>query len=238
VALASACTRAPTAGDGAVTLTVPHRASAHVTLAADGDRVAAAWAATGSKGTDIYLALSVDGGRSFGTPSRVNDINGDASASGEQPPRVLLQGTAVHVLWVSTRAGVAGIRAAVSTDGGATFAPARSITPAGLGGARGWESATLGPGGIVHAVWLDGRNASPPPSSGKGAPAAHEHGDMRQDIYHAMWTGEDAPVEARVASHVCFCCKTAVREPRPRRVRRVAPSVSRRRPRHRGGPFR
>jgi hypothetical protein len=203
-----------------IELAVPARASAHVTLAADGDRIAAAWAATGANGTDIYAAVSKDGARTFGTPVRVNEIDGDASANGEQPPRVLMQGADLEILWVSKRAGVSGIRAAASTDGGLTFAPARSITPAGLTGARGWESATLGADGVVHAVWLDGR-AAPSPSSDTRASAAqapaaavpgphHHHGAMRQDIYHAMWKGADPPVETLVASNVCFCCKTAV----------------------------
>ena len=192
-----------------VDLAVAGRANAHVTLAADGDRVGAAWAATGAEGTDIYAAVSADGGRTFGRPVRVNDLAGDASANGEQPPRILLQGTSVEVLWVSKRAGVAGIRSAASTDGGMTFAPARSITPSGLTGARGWESAALGPGGIVHAVWLDGRNAAPMDHT-QPAAAGHHHAAMRQDIYHAMWTGAGEPVEVPVASNVCFCCKTAV----------------------------
>ena len=33
---------------------------------------------------------------------------------------------------------------------------------------------------------------------------------MRQDIYHAMWKGDGAPIETAVAANVCFCCKTAV----------------------------
>ncbi len=33
---------------------------------------------------------------------------------------------------------------------------------------------------------------------------------MRQDLYHAMWTGAEAPIETSVAANVCFCCKTAV----------------------------
>jgi hypothetical protein len=207
-----------------ISLAVPGRANAHVTLASGGARIAAAWAASGANGTDIYAAVSTDGARTFGAPVRVNDIEGDASVNGEQPPRVLIDGAAVDVLWVSKRDGVSGIRAAASTDGGRTFGPARSISPAGLTGARGWESAALGADGAVHAVWLDGRNA-PSPSSGPRASAAqaasspsneprapgkHQHGDMRQDIYHAMWKGADAPIETLVAANVCFCCKTAV----------------------------
>jgi hypothetical protein len=195
--------------DEAISLAVPGLDNAHVTLASDDARIAAAWAASGTNGTDIYAAVSTDGARTFGAPVRVNDIEGDASVNGEQPPRVLIDGTAVDVLWVSKRDGVSGIRAAASSDGGRTFAAARSISPAGLTGARGWESAALGADGAVHAVWLDGRNAAPMDHS-KAAAGKHQHGAMRQDIYHAMWKGGDAPVETLVAANVCFCCKTAV----------------------------
>jgi hypothetical protein len=220
MALAASCRRAPT---GPIALAVPGRTGAHATLAADGDRVAAVWAATSASGvTDIYLATSDDAGRTFAAPVRVNDIAGDVSAGGEQPPRVIVKGSAVDVVWVSKRDGVAGIRAATSTDGGRTFASARSITPAGVTGARGWESASLGADGVVHAVWLDGRNHVPPsPSSNDRASAGpkaaapagkhqHEGAPMRQDIYHAMWKGDEAPIETAVAANVCFCCKTAI----------------------------
>ena len=209
LSLLAGCDFAVGVVDKPISLAVPGLANANVTLASDEARIAAAWAASGAKGTDIYAAVSTDGARTFGAPVRVNDIDGDASVNGEQPPRVLIDGTTVDVLWVSKRDGVAGVRAAASTDGGRTFGPARSISPGGVTGARGWESAALGAGGAVHAVWLDGRSAAPMDHS-KSAPGKHQHGDMRQDIYHAMWTGPDAPVETLVASNVCFCCKTAV----------------------------
>jgi hypothetical protein len=207
--LAMGCDSAAGLAEQPISLAVPGLANAQVALGSEGARTAAVWAASGAKGTDIYAALSTDGGRTFGSPVRVNDIAGDASANGEQPPRVLLRGAAMEVLWVSKRDGVSGIRAAASTDGGSTFAPARSITPAGLTGARGWESAALGADGAIHAVWLDGRHAAPKDPS-KAAAGKHQHGAMRQDIYHAMWKGTGPPVETSVASNVCFCCKTAV----------------------------
>ena len=212
MALAAGCRRAPS---GPIELAVAGRAGAHVTLAADGDRVAAVWAATGGDGTDIYLAVSDDAGRTFAAPVRVNDVAADATVGGEQPPRVVLNGNAVDVVWVSKRAGVRGIRAAASTNAGKSFTPARWISSGDLTGMRGWESAAPGADGVVHAVWLDGRAASSTPEPAvKAKPAApggaHRHGAVRQDIYHAMWKGDGAPIETAVASNVCFCCKTAV----------------------------
>jgi hypothetical protein len=111
----------------------------------------------------------------------------------------------VTVVWVSKRDGVAGIRAAESSDGGRTFSATRTISPDGVTGARGWESAAISVDGVIHAAWLDGRHAQAPP-----ARAAHAHGAMRQDIVHAMWRPGEAIVESPVADNVCFCCKTGV----------------------------
>jgi len=213
------CSRVPS--NGAIELGIPGRSNAQVTLAADGPRVAAAWAATGATGTNVFVAVSDDGGRTFGRPVSVNNVEGDATANGEQPPRVVIKGNAVSVIWVSKRDGATGIRTAASADGGATFGATRTISPPGVTGARGWESAAFAEDGTLHAAWLDGRNATvkataaqPAPAGGRAdAPAAHVHhkdGPMRQDIYHAMWTGSEAPIETRVATDVCFCCKTAI----------------------------
>src|SRR5262249_11301956 len=119
------------------------------------------------------------------------------------------------------RGGATGIRTAASADGGSTFGATRTISPPGVTGARGWESAAFADDGTLHAAWLDGRNASahaPTDSSASAATPArasapghvHHDGPMRQDIYHAMWTGTEAPVETPVATNVCFCCKTAI----------------------------
>jgi hypothetical protein len=204
------CGRRPPASESIV-LAVPERANAHVTLAAENTRIAAVWAATGARGTDVYLSTSDDGGAHFAAPVRVNDIEGDATANGEQPPRVTLHGNDVSVVWVSKRGGNAAIRAAASHDRGKTFVAARTVTPPGVTGARGWESAAISDSGVIHAAWLDGRNAVVA-STAPDAPGAHHHGggDMRQDIFHAAWRGTEAPVEGLVATNVCFCCKTAI----------------------------
>lgn len=211
--LALACVAmAGCAGHGDVSLAIDGRANANVTLAADADHVFAAWAASAPQGgTDIYLAASSDNGRTFGAPVRVNPAAGDASASGEQPPRVTTNGHEVDVFWVSKASGAPVIRAARSLDGGRTFERAVNVTPEGLGGARGWQSADVSSDGVVHAAWLDGRNAA-----GIAGAMQHDHmamtpaGDPRQDIFAASWRAGEPPVETRVATNVCFCCKTAV----------------------------
>ena len=168
-----------------VILAVPDRTNAHATLAADGARVAAAWATSGAAGTDIEFALSTDDGRHFTAPVRVNDVPGEASVSGEQPPRVVLHDAHVDVVWVAKQNGIGVIRTARSTDSGTTFSPARTISPTGATGARGWESAAIADDGSLHVAWLDGRAA--------GAAADHAAGHRpRKYAEHADTKGQAA----------------------------------------------
>ena len=90
-----------------------------LSLAASGSTVVAVWAATANTVTNIYAAVSRDGGSHFDAPVRVNDIEGDARVNGEQPPRVTI-GRDVAVTWQSRRSGQSEVRFARSVDGGRT----------------------------------------------------------------------------------------------------------------------
>ena len=182
-------------------------------MAAFGQTVAAVWTASTDATSDVYVSLSRDGGVTFSAPARVNDIDGDARASGEQAARVMVgYRNAVHVVWPAKHEGQTVIRYAGSKDGGRTFSPAVTVAGASLTGARGWHAATLGHDGGVQVVWLDGRNAAPMAHAhGKGASKpVRPAGGPRQDIFHASWKGDARPVEHLIQANVCFCCKTAV----------------------------
>ena len=68
--------------------------------------VAAVWTASTDERSDVYIAISADGGVTFGAPVRVNDVDGDA----ERLWRTGCPGAgwreSVHVLWPAKRAGV------------------------------------------------------------------------------------------------------------------------------------
>jgi hypothetical protein len=200
------------------TLAVTGAANATPSLAASGRTVAAVWTATKDGLANVYLATSTDGGATFSPPRRVNDQDGDAGATNEQPPRVVVSGSGTGqtftVIWskrdtgpMDTRRDV--IRMARSTDGGRTFSPPRYTHDPSLSGARGWEAVTLGPNGVVHALWLDGREATKKIAamSHKGMP---HKGQPPQEIYHGTLGGDGRMIETRIAEDVCFCCKTAV----------------------------
>ncbi|HEY7501798.1 MAG TPA: sialidase family protein [Vicinamibacterales bacterium] len=216
------CRRQPPSSESAASLTfaIDERSNAAPSVAAWGKTAAVVWTASTDARSDIYCSVSTDGGATFGPPARVNDLDGDARASGEQAPRVAVgPGNVIHVAWPARHGDRSVIRYSSSSDGGKSFAKAVTVAGEDLHGARGWHAMTLGYDGGVHAVWLDGRHAAPSgghrgdhakhKSSG-GATKPRSMPDVRQDIFHASWKGDGPRSEHPVAANVCFCCKTAV----------------------------
>src|SRR5688500_5001490 len=171
------------------TLGVPGAVNGTPSLTIAGRTVAAVWTATQDGATNVYLAMSNDGGATFSEPRRVNDQHGDASANNEQPPRVTVSGSGatrmITVVWSKRNEGPQktrrdALRMSRSTDGGRTFSPARHTHDAALSGARGWESLAVGANGQVHAVWLDGRDAERKMAAAAHSGAAHK-GQPPQD---------------------------------------------------------
>jgi hypothetical protein len=210
----------------AIEVGVRGRANAHASIAASGSFVGVAWAARTQDGiTDVYVATSRDGGRSFGSPVRVNQIAGDASASGEQPPRIVLTARAstnpaIVVLWTAKSASGTRLVSARSLDGGQSFGPAAPVPGSDAGGNRGWESAAVTAKGDVVAVWLDHRDVpARPAGSASGTPHQHHaagsrsaaDGVARAQLSQIFFARLSDPASARaIAPGVCYCCKTSV----------------------------
>jgi hypothetical protein len=221
VALGAAVQPAPTTSlaDGSETplhvrVAVPDRANATPSIVADGSRVALAWSAREASGkTDIYVATSADGGRTYGEPVRVNDEPGAARVGGEMPPRVVLTGSAVDVLWTSRSATGTTIRIARSENGGRTFSTSRELQQEGAPGDRGWPALSVDGSGRPHAVWLDHRGLADP------AGARHVHGAARnpEEKHDGVAMAQKSALlyshgagEHEIAKGVCYCCKTAL----------------------------
>src|SRR5688500_5349137 len=71
-------------------LDVPGRSDQTPWVAASGPFVAVAWGASAAGKADVFLAVSRDGGTTFGAPVQVNRVAGEARLGGELPPRVAL----------------------------------------------------------------------------------------------------------------------------------------------------
>jgi len=205
------------------TLALADRTNANVSLAADGTVVAAVWAASQQSGsTDIYAAVSRDGGVMFGQPVRVNARAGDAHVNGEQPPRIALrrrptQLPEIVVVWTSKNDRGGTIVSARSGDGGRTFGPTAVIAGGEGPGNRGWENIAIDSVGHVHAVWLDHRELA---KSASMTHMAEHHVEPAESKKDAVATAQlsklySATLDDNSSSHpitggVCYCCKTAI----------------------------
>jgi hypothetical protein len=200
---------------GSVTLAIPGRANATPSIAADDDVVAVAWGASLPSGaTDVFLAVSRDGARTFGAPTRVNDADGDARLNGEQPPRVTLRNNVITVVWTTKGTSGTKLLQSRSSDGGRSFAKAATVAGSDAAGNRGWENAATDRDGRTFAVWLDHRALA---QDSTMAASHHDHSGKKPDgiamaqkskLYIASLDGAVAPTA--VTSGVCYCCKTAI----------------------------
>ena len=188
--------------------------------------VAIAWGASTPAGaTDVYTAVSRDGGRTFAAPVRVNDVDGDARLNGEQPPRVAMRGSTLTVVWTSKGANGTRLMQSRSADGGRTFAKATPVPGADAAGNRGWENAIADSSGRVYAVWLDHRelaqqdgavamahhdHAAPRPGSGQAAEAKPDGVAMAQKSKLYLGSVDGAIAPRAITGGVCYCCKTAI----------------------------
>jgi hypothetical protein len=210
------------AGDHVIDVGIAGRANAYPSITASGSMVAVAFGATTPDGeTDVYAAVSRDGGRSFATPTRVNAR--PANLSGEQPPAVALVARARHepsmvVVWTSKSPDGTKLVSSRSDDGGKTFAAAVLVPGSDAAGNRGWESIATDRDGHVVAVWLDHRELA----SGGHAMAMganHEHATGAEGKTDAvakaqrskiLFASLDESAALPISGGVCYCCKTAL----------------------------
>jgi hypothetical protein len=213
---------APLSGaTGTSELAVTGRRNATPTIAADGRFVTVAWGGAQPSGaTDVFAAVSRDGGRTFGAPVRVNNIDGDARLNGEQPPHVALvrragREPAIVVVWTTKGANGTTLLQSRSDDGGRLFSPAVLVPGTDAPGNRGWEAIAVQPVGRVDAIWLDHRELAHDPAM---AASHHDHKSadkpdgvamaQKSKLFFGSLDGAAAP--RAVAGGVCYCCKTAL----------------------------
>ena len=206
---------------GPVPLAVPGRSSAAPWVAATGSFVAAAWGASLDGKTDIFVAVSRDGGATFAPPVQVNRVRGEARVGGELPPRVALVASTrssapeIVVLWTA-RTDTTEIKTARSRDGGRTFQVPMTLQTAGAAGDRGWPALALDRDGTAHALWLDHRGlarhrSAATAEAGHRTGAAHDGVAMAQHsgLYYAS-VNRSPSQERELTTGVCYCCKTAL----------------------------
>jgi hypothetical protein len=225
--MALVVTAAGGAATRAVDIGLKDRVNAYPSMAAAGRFAVLAWGASAKEAvTDVYVAVSHDSGRSFGTPTRVNRAAEAASLSGEQPPRIALvaradRDPAIVVMWTGKGADGARLFTSRSEDSGRTFGASVPVPGSEAPGNRGWESIAASRDGSVVALWLDHRELA---VGNVGAAvmnhAEHQHlatgqgkteGVARAQLSKLFFARLGKPDSARrVAGGVCYCCKTSI----------------------------
>jgi hypothetical protein len=203
-------------------LAISGMANATPSIAASGDFVTVAWGASDASGsTDVYAAVSRDGGATFSPPVRVNDEDGGANLNGEQPPRVTLTDRAdgapgIAVVWTAKTAEGTRLLLSRSQDGGRSFGSDFVVPGTEAAGNRGWQSSVVA-GGRVNVLWLDHREMA---AGSTIATSHHEHAAsaegtrdgvamaQKSKLYFATADGAIAP--QAITGGVCYCCKTTL----------------------------
>ena len=155
-------------------------------LASDGAAVALAY----SDGKVLSVALSTDGGASFGKPSAVA---GAAFMVGRhRGPRIVVRGQHVVVSAISDGT----LLAWNSRDGGKTWSEASPVNDVAKSAREGLHGMAVGPKGELFAVWLDLRT-----------PGMKVYGALSTDGGE-KWSNR--LVYASPSGNVCECCHPSV----------------------------
>ena len=106
--------------------------------------------------SDIFFTKSLDGGRTWSAPLRVNN---DVGGAAQQEPAIFVDhNRAIYIAWSDYRNVVADVFFAKSTDGGLSFSANVRVNDVTANAQREPDVA-VDSQGLVHVVWTDLRNA-------------------------------------------------------------------------------
>jgi hypothetical protein len=170
-----------------------------VTILED-NTLALTWRERGETGSNIYASIRASDG-SFGSPVRVNDKADTVESYAHDGMRAAIavgSGRTIAIAWTDSRAQ---IRAAVSTDGGASFEPSIRLDQSGKPAYRAYPAISFDSSGALHAIWIDSRFAE----GGAEEPA---------DLFYARYadgTVSEKNLTADQEPSICGCCRTFIR---------------------------
>ena len=173
-----------------------------------------AWVNHDAKQADIMLGHFTHDGEALGSPVRVNQQAGVATAwRGDQPSVAVAPDGAVYVVWTARvesgdKQGT-DIYLSVSRDQAKSFPTAVKVNDDKTPNAHGMHSLAVSADGKIYVGWLDERNISTPQPSTK---AEGHHMESNRDLYlaHSTDGGRTFSANQKVASEACPCCKTSL----------------------------
>lgn len=116
-------------------------------LLASGANVYVVWQDDTPGNSDVFVAISTDGGATFGSPVNLSDSLGDSEL-----PKMAASGTDLHVAWLEGPSPQKLFHRR-STDGGVTFDAVTNLSSPGQAGAGEANLVIDGPN--VHVIWSE-----------------------------------------------------------------------------------
>ena len=159
------------------------------------------WRENGPKpgaGSNLYLSRRPPGG-AFSEPVRINDQTDSLGSWNHDENRAgvaLGPDRRVAVAW-TTRAST--VRAAISSDGGASFAPSFQLNQDRGRAYHGFAAVAFDAAAVLHAIWIDSRDAE------------HVGAEEPADLYYARIEDGTVAVEHNLTAaagegSICGCC--------------------------------
>ena len=183
------------------------------TTAADGTFYVS-WVNHDAKQADVMIARFNNNGEMQGSPVRVNQQAGVATAwRGDQPSLAIGEDGSVFVVWTArVHSGDkhgSDLYMSVSNDRGQTFSSEVKINDDKVPGPHGMHSLAVAKNGRIYVSWLDERNIHKPKPSAK---ADGHHMESNRDLFISYSTdgGRTFSANRKVASEACPCCKTSL----------------------------
>ncbi len=176
-----------------------HRVFEPQITALEDESVVLTWRERGDSGSDLYAAVRPADGE-FGPPVRVNNDEQTVQSyahDGMRPAIAVAPDKRFAIAWSDSRAQ---IRAAISEDGGKSFAPSFRLDQADAPAYRGFPAISFDPVGDLHAVWIDSRFAED---------FAEEPADL---FYARVSDGQvtETNLTAEQEPSICGCCRTFI----------------------------
>jgi hypothetical protein len=143
------------------------RLNSHPSLAYEEDsgRLIMVWADQRARevDTNIFRAVSTDGGATWSAPARLDSADVAVDPDGEIPsnqwqPEIAAAAGRVCVAWQDGRLGNNDIFAVVSTDGGATFSSDERVDDSQAGSSEQFSPTTAVAAGRCYVAWSDDRS--------------------------------------------------------------------------------
>ncbi len=150
----------------------------------------------GGKGANLVYKSSHNEGHSFAHAKKINQVEGEVSAHGENNPQLRMgPGIGIFALWEGERQ----IKFSRSMNFGRSFLPPIQVNDDKSKGMHSFFTMETSNRGEIYAAWIDGRDkATEPP--GQASIYMSRSGDQ----------GATFETNVKVSGNICPCCRPAL----------------------------